>query len=107
MLGMVQAMIEAKQPTAGSAKFDVHTEDGAIKLSMMIPEADLLKAIQMQTGVATQAMAGMPPVRTAPVFSRPPAVAVRPAAPAKAASPAMVFDKDGNTVILTLPGARK
>src|ERR1035438_9808297 len=56
MLGMVQAMIEAKQPTAGSAKFDVHTEDGAIKLSMMIPEADLLKAIQMQTGVAPEAM---------------------------------------------------
>jgi len=110
MMGMVEAMIKAKQPTAGSAKFDVHVEDGAIKVSMMISEADVLQAMQMQTGAATQAVAEKPPVRTAPVISMSP-LAVTPAAPAKEpAKPkpqTMVFDKDGNTVILTLPGGKQ
>jgi hypothetical protein len=115
-LGMLQAMIKAKQPTTGSAKFDMHAEDGTIKLSMMIPEAEVLKAIETQTAAATQAMAGKPAMRTAPVISMAP-VAITPAAdptpavpakePAKAAPQTMVFDKDGNTVILTLPGGKK
>jgi hypothetical protein len=86
MLGMLQAMVKAKQPTAGSAKFDVHAEDGTFQLAMTIPEAELLKAVRMQTGAPTQAVA---------------------ANPAKPTPPAMVFDNDGNTVILTLPGGKK
>jgi hypothetical protein len=46
MLGMVQAMIKAKQPTSASAKFDVHAEDGTFQLTMTIPEAELLKAVR-------------------------------------------------------------
>src|ERR1017187_87598 len=46
-LGMLQAMIQAKQPTAGAAKFDVHAEDGTIKVSMTVPEAEVLKAIEI------------------------------------------------------------
>jgi len=114
MMGMVQAMIQAKQPTAGSAKFEVHAEEGTIKLSMRISEAEVLKAMQTQTGAPAQAAAAKPAVRTAPVISMSPVVAVTPAAspvpakePAKPAPPAMVFDKDGNTVILTLPGGKK
>jgi hypothetical protein len=111
---MMQAMIKAKQPAASAAKFDVHAEDGTFKLTMTIPEAEVLKAVQMQTGVATQAMAEKPAVRTAPLVTVSP-VAITPAAapavpakePSKAAPPAMVFDKDGNTVILTLPGGKK
>ena len=113
MMGMMQAMIKAKQPAGGSAKFDVHAEEGTIKLSVVVPEADVLKAVQMQTGAATQAMAGKPAPRAAPVVSLSPVAAAAPAAsavpvkePAKAAPPAMVFDKDGNTVILTLPGGK-
>ena len=114
MLEMMQAMIKAKQPAASAAKFDVHAEDGTFKLTMTIPEAEVLKAVQMQTGVATQAMAEKPAVRTAPLVTVSP-VAITPAAapavpakePSKAAPPAMVFDKDGNTVILTLPGGKK
>jgi hypothetical protein len=107
-LGMVEAMIKAKQPTAGGAKFDLHAEDGTFKLSMMVPEAEVLKAMQTQTRATTQAMAEKPAVRTAPVVSMSPVVAVTPAKePAKATPQAMVFDKDGNTVILTLPGGKK
>src|ERR1035441_5800226 len=51
-LGMLQAMIQAKQPTAGAAKFDVHAEDGTIKVSMTVPEAEVLKAIETQAGAA-------------------------------------------------------
>jgi hypothetical protein len=86
MLATVQAFIKAKQPTAGSAKFDVHAEDGTFQLAMTIPEAELLKAVRMQTGAPAQAVA---------------------ANPAKPTPPAMVFDNDGNTVILTLPGGKK
>ncbi|MGA2195109.1 MAG: hypothetical protein ABSH40_07545 [Bryobacteraceae bacterium] len=89
MLAMVQAFIKAKQPTAGSAKFDVHAEDGTFQLTMTIPEADLLKAVQMHTVAPAPAVAAKPAVPTAPAVSR------------------MVFDNDGNTVILTLPGGKK
>ena len=105
MLGMVEAMIKAKQPTAGGAKFDVHSDDGTIKLSMVVPEADVLKAMQTQKSAPAQAMAEKPAVRTAPVISMSP-VAITPAA-AKPTPQAMVFDKDGNTVILTLPGGKQ
>ena len=74
----------------------------------MVPEAEVLKAMQTQTRATTQAMAEKPAVRTAPVVSMSPVVAVTPAKePAKATPQAMVFDKDGNTVILTLPGGKK
>ena len=46
MLGMVQAMIKAKQPTSASAKLDVHAEDGTFQLTMTIPEEELLKAVR-------------------------------------------------------------
>src|ERR1017187_6575105 len=104
-LGMVEAMIKAKQPTAGGAKFDLHRSEGTFKLSMVISEAEVLKAVQTQTGGPTQAIVGKPAVRTAPVVSMSP-VAVTPAA-AKPVPPPMVFDKDGNTVILTLPGGKQ
>ena len=102
MLGMVQTMIKAKQPSAGGAKFDVHTEDGTFKLTMTIPEAELLKAVQMQTSAPTQAMAAKPAARATPSVSAVPAKE-----PAKPAPPAMVFDNDGNTIILTLPGGKQ
>ncbi|MGA3017307.1 MAG: hypothetical protein ABSF62_09330 [Bryobacteraceae bacterium] len=114
MLGMAQAMIKAKQPTAGSLKFDVHTEDGTFKVSMTLPEAEMLKAMQMQMGTPARAMAAKPAVRTIPLVTMSP-VAITPATvpvapakePVKPTPPAMVFDQDGNTVILTLPGGKK
>ena len=104
MLGMMQTMIKANQPTGGSAKVDVHAENGTFQLTMTIPEADLLKAVRMQTGAPAQA--ANPAVRTAPAFTTFPAGATTQAAP-KPTPPAIVLDKDGNTVILTLPGGKK
>jgi len=115
MLGMVQAMIAAKQPAGGSVKFDVSAKDGTFQLTMKIPEAEVLKAIATQAGAPALAVAAKPAVGTAPVIAASPEMTMTPAAvstapakqPAKPTPPAMVFDKDGNTIILTLPGGKQ
>lgn len=111
LIGMLQAMIKSQQPAANGAKIEVHSEDGTIKLSIAVSEADMLKAVKMQQGAA-HTIAGKPAPRTPPMVSVPPAVsltasgpdAVQARIPTKPASPGAVSDKEGNTVILTLPG---
>ena len=87
---------DRKQPTAASVKFDIHTEDGTVNLAIVVPEAQVLQAIRMQAGAPAQAIAGKPVAPPVPVKE-----------PVKATPPSMVFDQEGNTVILTLPGAKK
>jgi hypothetical protein len=111
-VGMVQAMIKSQQPAANGAKIEVHSENGTIKLSVAVSEAEVLKAVQMQTSGQAQAIAGKPAPRTASTISVSPGVsltasgpdAVQVRIPTKPAPPGAVSDKEGNTVILTLPG---
>ena len=95
-LSMLEAMVKGSQPTAASVKFDIHTEDGTVNLAIVVPEAQVLQAIRMQAGAPAQAIAGKPVAPPVPVKE-----------PVKATPPSMVFDQEGNTVILTLPGAKK
>ena len=114
MLGMVQMMIKSKQPADSAAKFDVQTEDGTFKMTMTVPEAEVLKA--MQTGVAPLTVAAKPSGRTPIISGSSDVTITRSAAPAvtaqakdsgKSTTAGAVYDKEGNTVILTLPGVKK
>jgi hypothetical protein len=94
-LEMISAMLKAQQPSGSAARFDLQGEEGTIKLTAAIPEEELKRV--MEKSVA-HAMA-----RTA--------VAVNPAAaPMVAPTPeptaSQVLDKEGNTVILHLPGGK-
>jgi hypothetical protein len=124
MLGMLDAMMKSKQTVEDGTNFVMSTEKNTFKLSLLVPEASVLKALASQSMTATtptQAVAEKPAAWTAPVISNPeaqpqwipytaappaPTPAPAPAAP-KPAAATMVMDKEGNTVILTLPGAKK
>jgi hypothetical protein len=127
-LAMVAAMLKPPQPSASAAKFDLKVEDDALKLSVFIPEEQLRKNIQAETaGFAAAATPDIEPSAPAiaPVATAPPAAPETAADPGLAAPPAapadppalpappkpvsksaasQVLDKEGNTVILKLPG---
>ena len=96
-LELLEAMLKA-QPAGGSdARFDVHTENGAIHASLSIPEEALKKAVAAQraslaAGVAARMAAGA----TAPPPPPPP--------PTRKAE--IVQDASGNTLTVTLPGKK-
>ena len=91
-LRLLEAMVKA-QPAGGSeARFDLHTEDGAIHASVSISEEALKKAIAAQrASMASAAVAGFAAGITAP----------KPAAPRQAE---IIQDAAGNTLTVTLPG---
>ena len=90
-LRLLEAMLKA-QPAGGSeGHFDLHTENGAIHVSLSIPEEALKKAVAAQRaslagGVATRLAAG----------------ATNPTPPPRKAE--IVRDAAGNTLTVTLPG---
>jgi len=94
-LGLLSAMLRAQQP-AGGAKFDLQADNGTFKLAVTIPEEELKKAMEAQSGMLAQMLGGgtmAPATRLAP-------------GPAPRTTPPPVLDKDGNTVVLTLPGGK-
>jgi hypothetical protein len=127
-LQLVAAMLKAQQPS-GASRFDLQAEDGTIKLTVSIPEEELKKTIQAETAAFTQAATPVtaaavpaatpesavaapsaPEVTPDPALTEPPVVPPAPpkevpnAAPKAATS--QVVDKEGNTVILRLPGKK-
>ena len=111
-LGLLSAMMKAQQPSSGT-KFDLQEDHGTFKVVLKVPEEQVKKAIEAQRaaferGLASATQFGSQPlsvVNAAPAAaSLSPLQAAPPATP-KAAPPAVV-DKDGNTVILTLPGKK-
>ena len=94
-LGLLSAMLKAQQP-AGGAKFDLQADNGTFKLAIAIPEEELKKAMEAQSGMLAQMLGGgtmAPATRLAP-------------GPAPRTTPPPVLDKAGNTVVLTLPGGK-
>jgi hypothetical protein len=93
-LQFLEVMLKAQPAGGNEARFDLRTEDGAIHLSLSIPEEALKKAVAAQRASLALAVAGSP-------------AAVAPAP--KAAPPGktkIVQDAAGNTVSVTLPGSR-
>ncbi len=113
MLGLLNMMVKSQNPSSG-VRFDVAAEQGTFKVSVKVPEAELKKGLEQQNGAFSQlftSAAAKPAPRISAVAAPPespvPASAPAPAAKAPAKPAQQVTDKDGNTVILTLPGAKR
>jgi len=108
-LGLLIAMIKAQQPSSGT-KFDLQEDHGTFKVTVAIPEAEVKKAIEAQRAAFERGVASGVQFNAVPVGVRSaaPAPAAPQAAPKAAPKPGppVVVDKDGNTVILTLPGKK-
>jgi hypothetical protein len=94
-LGMLAGILKPQQASEGAAKFDLQVDNGTLKLHVSIPEEELKKAIQ--EGAEELLKAGPPTAISKPRDSPR-------AAPQSAGS--QLLDKDGNTVVLKLPGKR-
>jgi len=106
-LRILEAMMKgkAKKPAKGSA-FDLNVDNGTLKVSLAISEAELMKAIKEERGsMLTAFAAGMPLLRPSIALNASAPVAVPvPAPPAPLKPP--VLNTNGDTVIVTLPGGR-
>lgn len=111
---MFQMMAKA-QPDASGAKIDTHVENGALTLSLAVPEEALKKAVEQQRGAIAQAFArGFEQAKGRPLSTSEPSArdgAAGPAAAPANAPPAsretrIVTDKEGSSVQVTLPGRR-
>ena len=114
-LQLMASVLKGKSNTTNGPKFELKTEDSTVKLTLSIPEADLLKIVNSELAVlspgAKPATAPEPPASTPETAPAPlPAPPVPPSKPMPIAAVkpanAQVFDKDGNTLILQLPGKK-
>ena len=95
-LKMIEGMMKART-SAGGTQFDLRAEDGTLELTLLIPEAELKKALAAQK----EALAGAVRSRLGVTPTEPPANPVS-HTPNK---PAVVETNDrGETVKVTLPG---
>ncbi len=102
-LSMIEGMMKAQKPAPGGARFDLRTENGTLKLAVFIPEEELKKGLAAQkdrlTGMLMGQFGAAPAAPSAREISGPIA---RPAA-----GPAtIVTNSRGDTVTVTLPGAK-
>ncbi len=83
---LLEAMVRAQQPSMGKTQLDIRTENQMVKIALSVPQEEIDKAIEarMHPGSVAPARAQAPP---------------RPAGIQKRA--------DGDTMVLTLPGARQ
>jgi hypothetical protein len=121
-LDMMAALVKGQQTSSSATKFDLQANGRNLKLTVSIPEEELKMLTEAETVGFTQASAQS----AAELSTQPPAPAVpeaaetgpnpAPEAPPTAAPPpphaapkpttSEVFDKEGNTVVLTLPGKK-
>jgi hypothetical protein len=90
-LQLLEAALKMQTAGPGEGRFNLHTENSSIHVSVSIPEEALKKAIAAQRAALASAAAGRP--AAAPPKPEPPHTTV-------------VKDSAGNTVIVTLPGKR-
>jgi len=88
-LKLLELMLKAQQPSMSGAQVALHSENGTLRISLNITEEEFKKAIAAQRAALQQALAPQPAPRPAP----------KPAPP-------QVLTKDGDTLVLTLPGKR-
>lgn len=110
MMQFVEMMSKA-QPDSSGTKFQSHVDNGTLTVAVAVPEQALRKALEQQRGMIAQAMAQA----TARAAGTPLKAAVKPAsAPPVMEAPAppvsketqIVSDKDGASLLVTLPGKR-
>src|SRR5262249_31741749 len=118
------------QPSPDGTKFDLRVESGTIKLAVFIPEAELRKGLAKQkdllagmlkaklgeglTGAAPPSALPVRPASANPAIHATPVITAAPAAlvhgvpiSVAPASPATIVTNDrGETVSVTLPGAK-
>ncbi len=88
-LKMVDAMLKSQ---SGATKFNLQAKGGSLQLSLMIPEAELRKAIEAQKAAIAAAITGQ---------------ANRPSLPKPRSEGKILTDDRGNTVQVTLPGGHE
>jgi hypothetical protein len=119
----IAALLKGPEESQSGTSFDLKSEGGTWKLTLSMPEAELKKAIEVQTGVASPATTSVSPAvpelpETGPTAApepvaqpvTPAAIPVAPAAPpanpARAAARKPAAPESHDTVILTLPGKK-
>jgi hypothetical protein len=109
-LKLVEAMMKGPKKTAKNTGFTMRADDnGTLKLSLILPEAEMKKAMQEERGALMAAISsGMPALMSSrqmkamvPQAEAPAPVQYRPAVPADAVQQT---NSEGDTVVLTLPG---
>ena len=97
MAGFLQSMMKAQQPQASAAKFDVHADQGTLRLSLSVPEEELKKAMDAQAARMKAAKAAPKP-KAEPVI-------IAPQPEVETAMP-HVLNPDGGTGVISLPAGR-
>ena len=127
----LMAMMLKSQQTSDGAKFDLQVDGGTLKFAVSIPDAELKK--MMQPEAAEPKTAAEPATSTVPATSPELGLSAKPAPsevsglapaptpvvepakvdpvkieakPAAKVTPRTIFDKEGNTVVVTLPGKK-
>jgi hypothetical protein len=95
---MIVQMMAQSQPAASGAKIETHVDNGTLSLSLALTEEALKKAIEQQR-------AGMTKALSQPAGKAIPQPAARPPArPPVSNEVKIVTGKDGDTIMVTLPG---
>ena len=107
MLQLFQAMMQGQKKAANGTAFDLSVEKSAIKISLLVPEAELKKAMKEQKATLAKAFtSGMPmgmssfmPAEFMPAEPKPPMI--------KPSEGRIYTDSSGDTVSVTLPVVKK
>jgi hypothetical protein len=105
-LRMVEAMMKAKAG-AGGGQLSMTSEGGRLRLSVNIPKEELVKAFEAQKGILTQAVMSKLPPGLAARLNAAPEDRYPTSRPVPASETKIVSNSEGETLTVTLPGARK
>ncbi len=94
-LRMLEAMAKTNQTKSSGARFEMTADAGTLRLAIRVPAEELKKSLQAQRSTIEAA-----------VMSRIPGLA-KPAPRSGSAEPKIVTSPQGETVTLTLPGAKR
>ena len=95
-LEMVASLLQSQRTSESARKFELQVEDSTIKVTLAMSQEEFQKAILAETA-ALSSTTDPPP---------PPAASAATPVLASTKPPSQVLDKEGNTVILRLPGKK-
>ena len=109
-LRLVEAMMKEQKKTSKNTAFDIRADNqGTLRLSLILPEAELKKAMREEkTSLAAAISSGLPAL-VASQRMKPAAAPAEPPVPVVFRQPApsdskVLTNADGDAVVLTLPG---
>ena len=108
---LMAMMLKSQKPSANGVKFDVQVDGGTLKFAVSIPDAELRSMTQGEPAATPPptATATAPEPALAAEVAQPAPPAPEPVKTAAKIAPkatATIFDKEGNTVVFTLPGKK-